>query len=192
MEKPNYVLKTNEAVLFPKEQSKGFVVLKTGVAVVILVIIVGSLLFQENLFAQLSWTPRVLLITLVIGVLTMNGRKEYGPSPMELQFFDEYLILYLPKRYYNKRVTRMEINKMKYSEISKCVYKAESQRIHLYGDGISTWYNYKKDGTIPQTPTKVNEYKDGLIYFGTRLAVDVDFKQEIEAYSPIKVIVENS
>lgn len=40
---------------------------------------------------------------------------------MELQFFDDYLVLYLPKRYYGKHLTRMQINKMKYSDITKCV-----------------------------------------------------------------------
>ena len=93
VEKPNYIIRTNEAVLFPKEQSGGIVYLKIGVIVVVVVIIVGSLLFQQNLFAELSWTPRIILITLVLTILTMNGGKEYGPSPMELQFYDEYLVL---------------------------------------------------------------------------------------------------
>lgn len=191
MESPNYVIKTNEAVLVPTKQSFGFRFLKTGVWIVVAVIVLGSLLFQYNLFSELSWTARVLLIVLVLRV-TFLGKKEYTPSPMELQFFDDHLVLYLPKRYYGRRLTRMEINQMKYSEITKCVYKAESTLICLYGKGISTWYNYKADGTIPQTPTKVNSYNEGLIYFDTRLATDVDFKTEIENHSPIQVIVENS
>lgn len=192
MENPNYVIKTNEAVLVPTKQSSGFTFLKTGVWIVVAVIIIGSLLFQDNLFSELSWTARVLLIVLALGVTFLGGKKEYAPSPMELQFFDDHLVLYLPKRYYSKSVTRMEINKMKYSEITKCVYKANSQRIHLYGNGTSTWYNYKADGTIPQTPTQVRNYTAGLIYFNTQLATDVDFKTEIENHSPIQVIVENS
>lgn len=192
MSEPNYVIKTNEAVLMPTKQSSGFTFLKMGVWIVVAVIVFGSLLFQDNLFLELSWTTRVLLIVLALGVTFLGGKTEYAPSPMELQFFDDHLVLYLPKRYYSKRVTRMEINQMKYSEITKCVYKAKSQRIHLYGNGTSTWYNYKADGTIPQTPTQVRNYTAGLIYFNTRLATDVDFKAEIESHSPIQVIVENS
>lgn len=192
MNNPNYVIKTNEAVLMPTKQSTGFTFLKTGVWIVVAVIIVGSLVLQDNLFSELSWTDQVLLIVLALGVTFLGGKKEYSPSPMELQFFDDYLVLYLPKRYYSKNVTRMEINQMKYSEITKCVFKTKSQRIHLYGKGTSTWYNYKVDGTIPQNPTQVRNYNAGLIYFNTRLATDVDFKSEIENHSPIQVIVENS
>lgn len=131
------------------------------------------------------------MIVLAFGVAFVGNKKENVPSPMELQFFDDHLVLYLPKRYYSKHVTRMEINQMRYADITKCVYKAKSQRIHLYGSGTSTWYNYKTDGTLPQTPTQVRNYTDGLIYFNTQLATDVDFKTEIESHSPIKVIVEN-
>ena len=192
MNKPNYVIQTNEAVLIPTKQSSCFTFLKTGVWIVVTVIVLGSLLFQDNLFSELSWTARVLLIVLAFGVTFLGGKKEYAPSPMELQFFDDHLVLYLPKRYYSKRVTRMEINQMKYSEITKCVYKTKSQRIHLYGNGTSTWYNYKADGTIPQAPTQVRKYTAGLIYFNTQLATNIDFKIEIENHSPIHVIVENS
>ncbi len=192
MEEPNYVLKTNEAVLVPTGQSNGFTFLKIGVWIVVIVIILGSFIFQDNLFSELAWTTRILLVVLVVGVTFLGGKKEYAPSPMELQFFDDYFILYLPKRYYSKRVTRMEINMIKYSNISKCVYKTQSQRIHIYGNGTSTWYNYKADGTLPQTPTESRNYTAGLIFFDTRLATDVDFKNEIETHSPIQVVFENS
>ncbi len=192
MNRPNYVIQTNEAVLIPTNQSRGITFLKTGVWIVVAVIVLGSLLFQDNLFSELSWTARVLLFVLALGVTFLGGKKEYVPSPMELQFFEDHLVLYLPKRYYSKHVTRMEINQMKYSEITKCVYKSKSQRIHLYGKGTSTWYNYKADGTIPQTPTQVRNCTAGLLYFNTKFAIDVDFKTEIEKNSPIQVIVENS
>lgn len=190
MEKPNYVIKTNEAVLMPVNNGPVYNVLKVGVWCVAVTILVGSLVFRENLFAELSWSTRVLLIVLAIGV-GVAGKTEYVPSPMELQFFDEYLVLYLPKRYYSKRVTRMEINQMRYDEITKCVYKAKSKRIHLYGSGCSTWYNYNRRGELPVKPTKVNHYTDGLIYFNVSLAPEVDFKAEIEKHSPLQVIIEN-
>lgn len=192
MDSPKYVIQTEEAVLIPTKQRSGFTFLKIAVWIVVAVIVLGSLLFQDNLFSELSWTARVLLIVLAFGVTFLGGKKEYAPSPMELQFYDDHLVLYLPKRYYSKRVARMEINQMKYSEISKCVYKTKSQRIHLYGNGTSIWYNYKADGTISQTPTRVRNYTAGLIYFNTQLANDIDFKTEIENHSPIHVIVENS
>ena len=189
--KPNYVLKANETISVPKKQSKGFMFLKIGVWIVVAIIIIGSLVFQNNLFSELSWAARILLIALALGITFLGGKKEDIPSPMELQFFDDHLVLYLPKRYYSKNVTRMEINEMKYSEITKCVYKTKSQRIHLYGSGTSTWYNYNPDGTIPNHPTQIKNYTDGLIYFDTRLEPNVDFTAEIEAHSPLQVLIEN-
>ena len=113
MNRPNYVIRTNEAVLVPIEQSRGLKFLKIGVWIVVAVIVIGSLLLQSNLFSELSWTARVLLVVLALGVTFYGGKKEYAPSPMELQFYDDYLVLYLPKRYYSKRITRMEINQLK-------------------------------------------------------------------------------
>ena len=191
MEKPNYVIKTNEAVLIPTKQSSGFTFLKTGVWIVAAVIVIGSLLFQDNLFSELSWTAQVLLIVLALGVTFLGGKKEYAPSPMELQFFDDYLVLYLPHRYLDDSETRKQINIMKYSDITKCVYKSKSTRVQIYGDGQSTWYKYKKDGSLPEKPTRDRFVTNGMIYFNTCLAADVDFIKEIEKHSPLKVIIEN-
>ena len=114
------------------------------------------------------------------------------PSPMELHFYNDYLVLYLPKRYYSRKVTRKQINTMKYSEISKCVLKNKSNRIQIYGNGNSVWYNYKKDGSIPSKPTEERRFTEGMIYFNIQFASHIDFKEEIESHSPLKVIVENS
>lgn len=113
-------------------------------------------------------------------------------SPIELQFYDDYLVLYRPKRYYSKKVTRMEINKMMYSDINRCVYKAKSRRIQIYGNVSATWYNYDANGMVSQTPSYNRVVTDTLCYFSTRCANDIDFKNIIEANSPIRVTVENS
>ena len=81
---------------------------------------------------------------------------------------------------------------MKYSEISKCVLKNKSNRIQIYGNGNSVWYNYKKDGSIPSKPTDERWFTERMIYFNIQFASHIDFKEEIESHSPLKVIVENS
>ena len=192
MNNANYILKTNEAVLMPTEVNKGKNIMKVCVWVIISIIVLASFIFQENLFDELSWPIKMFLIVLVVGFGFYGGKKEYTASPMELQFYDDCIVLYLPKRYYSNRVTRKQINKMKYADISKCVYKTRSKRIHIYGDGQSIWYNYKKDGSLPSKPTKERTFTQGLIYFNIQLATDVDFKKEIEEHSPIQVIMENS
>lgn len=192
MNNANYILKTNEAVLMPTEVNRCKSTLKICIWVVIGIIILGSFIFQDNLFTELSGIVRIFLIVLAVGFGFYDGKKEYAPSPMELQFYDDRLVLYLPKRYYSNRVTRKQINTMRYIDISKCVYKTRSNRIHIYGAGQSVWYNYKKDGSLPSKPTEERSFTQGLIYFNTQLATDVDFIKEIEEHSPIRVIVENS
>ena len=192
MENPNYVLMFNEAVLMPKNQSKAVEILKIGVWVIALILVFGSLLFQDNLFLEFSWSSRLLLIMLAIVVTVVTSRQENAPSPMELQFYNDYLILYRPKRYYGRKVTRMEINKMQYTDITKCVFRKQSQRIHIYGNVSATWYNYDRNGIIPQTPTYNKLVVDTMCYFSIRCSADVDFKNEIEVHSPIQVIEENN
>ena len=193
MEQPNYVLRTNEAVLMPKKMPKGkriaFDILKKLFLFVIIGLIVCSVIFGENMFAEMGFSG-IVAIVFVAGVLIKNGGKEDVPSPIELQFYDEYLIFYQPKRYLGKRVTERRITKFYYKDITKCVYYEKLQRLHIYGGGTSRWYNYRKDGSLPEEPTGTRSTDDGMTLISTRCAPDVDFKKEIEEHSPIKVIID--
>lgn len=189
MEQPNYVLKTNESVLMPENPSKLDHWIKIGVLAVVGVIIVASLLFQENIFMELSLLTRILLIGLVIKVLFF-GKKVETPSPMELQFYDDRLVFYLPKRYYSPRTSRKQINTFKYADITKVLYKKKYDRFHIYGDGTSVWYNYDKNGNLPDKPTEDRTFTDGMVYFSALAAPEVDFVKEIEEHSPLKVTIE--
>ena len=60
----------------------------------------------------------------------------------------------------------------------------------IYGDVETIWYNYHKDGTLPEKPTYHRTVKGGLCYFYTSASPEVDFVAEIETHSPIRVVVE--
>jgi hypothetical protein len=79
--------------------------------IIIAVIVIGSILLGENLFLELSWTARILLIGLAVGFL-FSGKHEHIPTPSELQFYDDCLILYSPKKSYSKNVCKKEIFKL--------------------------------------------------------------------------------
>ncbi|WP_338470838.1 hypothetical protein R4Z10_18995 [Niallia sp. XMNu-256] len=151
MEKPNYVLKANEGVLVPKNENSLISKLKTPVWIIIGIIILGSLIFQENLFDELSETAQFLLIALTIGVTVAGGHKRV-PSPFEIRFYNDYLVVYREKYYYSKKVQRKEYNKFYYKEITKCQYRSQTQRMNIFGDVECIWYNYNKDGTLPEKP----------------------------------------
>lgn len=191
MDTANFVIKTNEAVLMPTEECKWKIIVRNCIWIIIGIMVMSSLILQVNIFDELSWSAKILLIALTLGFGFYNRKKEYTPSPMELRFYDDYLEFYLPKRYYSDRVIRKQINIIEYNESSKCVYKVKSKRIQIYGDGKALWYNYKKDGTIPLQPTDEHSFTDGMLYFNIQFATDIDFKKEIEEHSPLKVIMEN-
>lgn len=165
--------------------------IKVTIWVILAIILLASFVFRENIFSELNWTARCLLFALAIGTCFIGPKKVNTPSPIELQFYDSYLVLYRPKRYYSPKVTRCEINTMKYSDITKCLYKAESQRIHFYGTVDAKWFNFDKTGAMSKTPTYDRVVRDTLLYISTRCS-DVDFVSEIEAHSPIRVTVENN
>lgn len=186
-ENPKYVLKFYDSSL--KKVNDKNSKIKTAVVIIVSILIIGSFIFQENLFAELNWTARILLISIAIGVM-FTGKTEDVKTPAELRFYDEYLVLFIQSKYYSKKITRQEILTMKYKDISKCVIEenTHSKMIKIYGDGRSVWYNFKTDGSLPTQPTEDRTYKNGMIYFTTHLNNDIDFIKEIEKHSPLKVL----
>lgn len=191
MEEPNYVLRTNESVLMPGEESKWESILRKAVLAIIAIIIVASIIFQENLFLELSIISRILLILLTIKVIFFGLKRVETPSPIELRFFDDRLQYYSPRRFFSKRNIRRQFKTLKYEDITKIVYKKSYHMIKIYGDGISVWYSYDKDDNLPDQPTEVRNAKDGMIYFSARQAPDADFVREFEDHTPLKVTVED-
>lgn len=188
--KPNYVLKFNNSTLQKVEDKNSKI--KKAVVIIIAVIVIGSILLGENLFLELSWTVRILLICLAVGFL-FSGKHEYVPTPSELQFYDDCLILYSPKKFYSKNVCKKEIFKVNYEGITcKFIKNSIEKRFQIYGNGHSTWYKYDKNGNLPSVPNVDKTVEGGMIYFSTFLNPEIDFIKEIEEHSPIKVtVIEN-
>lgn len=185
---PTYVLHANEGVLVPVRGKNQFRVRKLFAGSVA-ALFLGSILFRSNLFAELSFGAQMLLIALAAGVWLRPEPQKRVASPIELRFYGDYFVLYRPDRYYSRRVSRKEICYMKYCDVTRCVYKSGAQRIHIYGGGVSEFYRADKNGRIPEEPTEIRHYKDGVLFFNT--SVDsVDFKREIEEHSPIRVVEE--
>ena len=86
---PNYVLKANEGNLVPKNESQTLRFIKKAVWIIVGIIVIGSLIFQDNLFGKITWDTRILLIVLAIASLFLGGGSKRVPSPFEIWFFDE-------------------------------------------------------------------------------------------------------
>ncbi|GGA79698.1 hypothetical protein [Ornithinibacillus halotolerans] len=187
-EKPNYVLKAKEAMLVPKNPNPWLGRIKKGVWIIVAFVILSSLIFQENMFKELSWSSQVMLVVLAVGLTFADGSHRV-PSPFEIWFYDDYLILYREKYYYSRKVQRKEYWKFYYNEIEKIEFGTVKMRIAIYGDVEAIWYDYNKDGTVPEKPTYHRNVNRTICYFYTSADPDVDFVAEIEKHSPIKVVV---
>lgn len=190
-QQPNYVLKFNETDSKKVKDRNYFI--KKAVVIIIAIIVVLSIIFGENLFLELSWTTRILLIAIALGVL-FTGKKEEVPSPAELRFYDDYLLLFLEKKYYSEKSIKQEYLKMKYSDITKIKYlpNTSNKRFQIYGNGHSLHYDVKKDGSISAQPSRDKMFEQGMIYFSTNLNQNIDFIKEIEEHSPLKVEIDNT
>jgi len=186
---PNYVLKFNDSTL--KKVNDKNSKIKTAVIIIVAILIIGSFIFQDNLFSELNWTARILLICLAIGVM-FTGKSEEIDTPAELRFYNDYLVLFRPQKYYSKKVIRQEYFIFNYNEITKIKFlsSSPSKRIHIYGNTHAIWYNFNSDGSLPTKPTYDRDVKDTVAYFTTFKNPDIDFVKEIETHSPIKVITE--
>lgn len=185
METPNYVLRTYEAALLEDESSMQTFFRKV-VLIIVGILIIGSFIFKDSLFSELNWIARILLIGLMIKFAFPRMRKI--PSPIEIRFYNDYLIVYREKRYYSKKVTRMEYNKFYYKEISECEYKSNTQVIYICGTMEAIWYDYNKDGSLPSQPTYHRTVEDTVCYIDIRFSTDIDIIGAIEKHSTIRVI----
>ncbi|MDO4391695.1 MAG: hypothetical protein Q4C11_01155 [Clostridium sp.] len=190
-QQPNYVLKFNETDS-RKVKDRNYYI-KKAVVIIIAIIVIFSIIFGENLFLELSWTARILLIAIALGIL-FTGKKEDVPSPAELRFYDDYLLLFLERKYYSEKSIKQEYLKMKYSDITKVKYlpNTSNKRFQIYGNGHSLHYDVKKDGSLSIQPSRDKMFEEGMIYFSTNLNQNIDFIKEIEEHSPLKVEIDNT
>lgn len=190
MKDPIYVLKANESAWAPKQNSKHIVLVRNAVRIILVVLLVGSLLFQDNLFAEMSFMPKVLLVALFFGTCFVKTREKVA-KPFEISFFDDHLVLYREKRYYNPKLSCMEFYSFMYKDIKKILYRPETKRLNIYGLVEIKRYDYNKDGSL-QEKTSYHKTTDSFAYFYTNEAPEIDFVAVFEKYTPIKVTIENN
>lgn len=86
MDNSNYAIKTYEAVLMPIEDNKGKIWLRNCVWAIIGIIIIGSFIFDINIFKEISWTVRIFLIILAIGFGFYGEKKSMYPRLWNYNF----------------------------------------------------------------------------------------------------------
>lgn len=165
MDNPKYVIKTYETVSMPTGNNQLFATLKIVVWVLIAVLILSSFVFGESLLSEFPWPERIMLFSLAISVGFWKPKRKSVASPLEIRFYSDYLVVFREKKYYNRKVSRKEYNRFFYSDISKIEYDYHLKRLVLIGKIDAMWFNYNKDGSVPQNPSYHRITDGGLCYF---------------------------
>lgn len=108
MEEPIYVCKDTELVRKPKNPNKALYIIKVSLWIIMLVIIVMSLIFKENIMSSFTWQTDVLLIVTLVVVSYVSDEEVRVPSAIEIRFYKDYFEVYRDARYYSYTVTRRE------------------------------------------------------------------------------------
>ena len=150
----------------PNNTSTGiFKILKYAVWAIVALMIIFSLILGENFFFEISSSARIVLIGLVIGSFVWRDKTIEAPSPMEIRFYDDYLIVYKEKHYYNKKISRMEYYKIFYHDITRLRYEYQLKKFKISGTIDAMWFDYQKDGSVPPEPTSHRIVEGTMCYF---------------------------
>lgn len=191
MNEPKYVFKTYDAEIRKENTDKGISIVKKIVWIFVGAIVVLSIVFQENFFMVLSPIARVLLILFIINAFFMGNKAIWVRTPIELQFFDEHLVIYRPSYMYNKKNTRREFNTIKYDKISKILFREESKRININGGVESTWYAIDAQGNVSDSPMYNKKEENGMQCIEGRFMENLEILEVLEKYTNTKVEIEN-
>ena len=163
-----FTIKTNEIVDLPDPNNTStgiFKILKYAVWAIVALMIIFSLILGENFFFEISSSARIVLIGLVIGSFVWRDKTIEAPSPMEIRFYDDYLIVYKEKHYYNKKISRMEYYKIFYHDITRLRYEYQLKKFKISGTIDAMWFDYQKDGSVPPEPTYHRIVEGTMCYF---------------------------
>ena len=189
---PNYILKANETTLEPVEGREYFLYLKDGICLITGIITVLSFVIEDFVLSDLSILSRVLLLVVSFilyffwGIDKVNAR-----TPIEISFYDDYMVFYRPKICYSKKLSRMEYSTIYYKDVTRCVLDTKLKRITIAGDYHFQWYNYNKNGNPTSKPTYDRFVKGTIDVIRTRMVPEIDFVSEIESHTPLKIKIKN-
>lgn len=164
---------------FPKTKTRNRVI----IWFILSLVIVFALIVEEN---------DLLLMTAIPLYLWGHFSKELESVlvPVEIQFYDDYLIIYREKGNVSlePRYVVREYHTMIYKDIKVVEFgQFRKSVLKFYGKVEVLRHKYNDDGTLIDEPllhkTLENEYTN----INTKESPEVDFVEKIEKYSPIKI-----
>lgn len=184
------IITFNDGRMGNKNETRAYIIIKNIFIVWVLVLIIGSLVFHEFLLGGES-TAVWIFFFITLGYVIKNGGHKRVECLSELQFYDDYLIFYVPKYHISRGKDQMEIQKIFYKDVTKCEFRTYANRIVICGMMEESHYKYDKNNNLDNIPCYHKTY-DGMITFYTDLDYEHDFIETIETHTPLKVNCRNS
>ena len=182
MNSPKYILKTSESIkvaINPQGDK-----IKKAVAIVCIILFVGSFLLGDNLFGELSFMPRILLVGLVIGCL-FSGKKEERSFPIEIHFYNDMIEIHRLEVHYSNGKVKRELHRFFLANNPEVTYDYRNKYLTIKGLAHGEWYLYSKKGELSSKPERVSDAR-GICYFYVADS-DIDIVREIEEHSTLRV-----
>ena len=186
MNEPNHVIKINTRPYSKREVC--FKIIKCVVIAIGIIMIAARIFLDFNLFLEMSWFYKIMFILLIVLVI-FHHTNEFGPSPVEIKFYDDYLVVDFVKQFYNKNDIRREKNMFYYDAISAITNQIDGQRIFVFGNLKREEYRYLPDGKLEDTPFKTTEANVGQVNISYRFEKDIDLMKEMELHTPLQVTI---
>ena len=191
MEKPEYVVKGQEAVVAYKVTNPGNTVVRYFVILLLGGMVAVSYFTDNNMFANMSEYYKLFLVFCFLWAILAGRFKKKGemvPSDIELRFYPDKLELYREKRTYASGKTKKTLTRFLYTDISGITYDQASKRLIIQGQLEDINWVYK-NGTCPAIATSQETIKDGFDVIDTSLDNEHDFVKEIREHTDLKVRV---
>lgn len=184
---PNYVYVFKELINYPKNEkwelrSK----IRNIYLILLLIIFVFSLIFKDNLLFEMNWIYRIILICIGLALCNTGGYKKTS-SDVELQFYNDYMIVYRHKIAYNPKKIRREYEKCYYSDIKNIEYRTNTNRLNIDAKYEGTYFNYKHE-VLEEKPS-YHKTVNSLIWFYPEERYQKDLLETLEKYTNITINV---
>lgn len=183
---PKHVMKINERIFKPRNEGTFHKFLKCFLWIVLISIAVASLIFRENIFSYLPLSFYVVMLAIAAKVI-IEGGNERVPSPLELWIYDEYMIFYRPKLYYHKNLQKRRYQKLYYKDITDVHFNIYPKRFVIMARVELETYDYRKDGTLPETPTKHLMHDRGMCDFFVMPQEEEAVLKELQEWLPVAI-----
>lgn len=151
-----------------------------------------SFILLVSVYLEVNFLPWPVLIIVIPLFLWASFSREHDKVlfPLEMQFYDDYFILYREKTYilwFTKYLAK-EYFKMFYKDVTLAEFVKYPNGVLRFNGKVEVLrYKYNKDGTVNEEPVFHKILDDSFSYIYTNGSPEIDFVTEIESRSPIRI-----